>query len=43
MPKFKGSQFTVKTIPGAMQAGEKAMRSKINRLKKVLEIDEEEQ
>lgn len=43
VPKFKGSQFTVKTIPGAIEAGEKAMRSKINRLKKVLEIDEEEQ
>jgi len=41
VPKFEGSQFAVKTIPGAIQAGEKAMALKVNRIKKLLGIKDE--
>ena len=41
VPKMEGSQFAIKTVAGAIEAGEKAAKSKINRIKKLLEINEE--
>ena len=36
--KMDAGQFTTKTIPVAIEAGEKACRSKINRIKKLLDM-----
>lgn len=42
VPKMDGSQFQVKTVKEAVLAGEKAAHSKINRIKKLLGINEED-
>lgn len=39
IPKMDAGQFTTKTVPIAIEAGEKACAAKIKRLKKLLEID----
>lgn len=38
IPKMDAGQFTTKTIPVAIEAGEKACRYKINRIKKLLDM-----
>ena len=42
VPKMDGSQFQVKTVKEAVIAGEKAAKSKINRIKKLLGLNQEE-
>ena len=42
VPKMDGSQFSIKTVSEAIHSGEKAANSKINRLKKLLNLNEEE-
>lgn len=40
VPKMDAGQFTTKTVPVAIEAGAKACRAKINRIKKLLSIEE---
>ena len=43
VPKIDGSQYNIKTVQGAIDSGAKAAKSKINRIKKLLGIDQEKE